>query len=83
MNADGFWNNQGTINRTTSTGAANINNALENDGAINVSSGTLSLQGGDGPGPTLRNRSASERPDKAGVQDRSRKASLMSSPELL
>jgi fibronectin-binding autotransporter adhesin len=47
---NGFWNNQGTINRTTSTGAANINNALENDGAINVNSGTLSLQGGDGPG---------------------------------
>ena len=47
---NGFWNNQGTINRTTSTGAANINNALENDGAINVNSGTLGLQGGDGPG---------------------------------
>src|SRR5215211_4864045 len=29
----GLWNNQGTINRTTGTGAASLNNAIENDGA--------------------------------------------------
>ena len=46
----GLWSNQGTINRTTSTGTANFNNAVENDGVINVSSGTLALMQGDGPG---------------------------------
>lgn len=48
--AGGLWNNQGTINRTTATGTASINNAVENDGAINVNSGTLALQNGDGSG---------------------------------
>src|SRR3954471_8749961 len=46
----GLWDNQGTINRTTATGTASFNNAVENDGAINVSSGKLSLQQGDGAG---------------------------------
>ena len=46
----GLWNNQGTINRTTSSGTASFNNAVENDGTINVSSGKLSLAQGDGTG---------------------------------
>ena len=54
----GLWNNQGTINRTTATGTASFNNAVENDGAINVSSGKLSLQQGDGAGTSSGSFSA-------------------------
>jgi hypothetical protein len=54
----GLWHNQGTINRTTTTGTATFNNALENDGVVNVSSGTLALQAGDGPGTSSGDYSA-------------------------
>jgi hypothetical protein len=54
----GLWNNQGTINRTTGTGTASFNNAIENDGAINVGSGKLSLSQGDGVGTSSGDFSA-------------------------
>jgi hypothetical protein len=54
----GLWHNQGTINRTTSSGTASFDNAVENDGVINVNSGTLSLQQGDGTGTSSGHYSA-------------------------
>ena len=59
----GLWNNQGTINRTTSTGAAGFDNAVENDGTINVSSGTLALKQGDGAGTERRHLRRGRRRD--------------------
>src|SRR4051794_24737001 len=54
----GLWNNQGTVNRTTATGTATFNNAVENDGTINVGSGKLSLAQGDGAGTSSGTYSA-------------------------
>jgi hypothetical protein len=45
-----LWRNEGTLNRTTSTGTASINQAFENDGTVNVDAGTLNLARGDGSG---------------------------------
>ena len=46
----GLWHNAGTVNRTTSATTASIGVPFENDGAVNVNTGTLSLGQGDGAG---------------------------------
>jgi hypothetical protein len=42
----GLWSNQGTINRTTSTGTATLGVPVTSGGNINVNTGTLDISGG-------------------------------------